>query len=386
LPAGFVAGRIAPRVVFAAGIYIETGYGSAFSDVECIDGAELTEVQPPPNGIYQPNTDPRTCVNGNPPANGANTGDGPQDLNVSFFVGEFSAGTSIRVTDEFWLGVALRLPFSKQVADLWQNIGAVFGQLAYGRVKNDLGGVGFPSPRFGITWKPHRKVTLGAMYRMYSKIRLTGTTDTSNIPNTTFNSEADWFLPHAFQVGLAYQANERLLLAFEGRMQFHGADKTGNKNQTVTASDPDGPLELTIVVPFGWRNAWSTKVAAEYRFPIELLAIRGGANFARSATTGKWAQYFTPPPGYSGYISAGLGFYFDDRTGTQKDKYMLDLAGAFSFSVGSLGNEYIGTEATIPGTDDQVTLCSVNQTVRTGCPGDLGVYTYFISLGFTAQY
>jgi hypothetical protein len=38
LPSGFIAGRIAPRVVFAGGIYIETGYGSAFEDVVCLDG------------------------------------------------------------------------------------------------------------------------------------------------------------------------------------------------------------------------------------------------------------------------------------------------------------------------------------------------------------
>ncbi|MCZ6805628.1 MAG: outer membrane protein transport protein [Deltaproteobacteria bacterium] len=383
LPAVFIAGRIAPRVVFGAGIYIETGYGSSFDDVICVDGDEVEET-PPGSGNFIPDTNPTTCTNGNAPPNGI--GEGPQDLNVTFFVGEFSAGTSIRVTDEFWLGVALRLPFSKQVADLWQNVGAVFGQTAYGRVKNDLGGVGFPSPRFGITWKPHRKVTVGAMYRMYSKIRLTGTTDTSTIPNITFNASADWFIPHAIQAGLAYQVNERLLLVFEARAQFHAADKSGNKNQTVTASDPNGPLEITIVVPFGWVTAWSVKVGAEYRFPIDLLAIRGGVNFARSATSGEWAQYFTPPPGLSGFFSAGLGFYWDDASGEQKDKYMLDVTGAFSVSAGSIGDEYIGNQGTIPGTSDQVTLCSFQQAVRTGCPGDLGVFTYWATVGFTVQY
>ncbi len=280
----------------------------------------------------------------------------------------------------------MRLPFSKQVADLWQNVGAVFGATSYGRVKNDLGGVGFPSPRFGITWKPHPKVTIGGMYRVYSKIKMSGTTETSTLPDITFDAAADWFIPHAFQVGLAYQPNERLLFAFEARMQFHGADKSGNKNQTVTASDPNGPLELTIVVPFGWENTWSVKFGFEYRFPIDLLAIRGGVNFARSATSAEWAQYFTPPPGLSSFLSGGLGFYWDDATGKQKDKYMLDVTGAFSASTGNIGDEYIGTEGTIPGTNDQVTLCSADQTVRTGCPGDLGVYTYWVTVGFTVQY
>ena len=156
LPSGFIAGRIAPRVVFAGGVYIETGYGSSFDNVVCLDGDPVVD------GV--PDTDPATCTN---PA--------PQDLDVTFFVGEFSVGPSFRITDKFWLGVALRLPFSKQIADLGQNVGAALGFSQYARVKNDLGGVGFPSPRIGLTYKPHRKVSIGVMYRMWSTIKLTGT-------------------------------------------------------------------------------------------------------------------------------------------------------------------------------------------------------------------
>ncbi|MGB5811719.1 MAG: outer membrane protein transport protein, partial [Polyangiales bacterium] len=378
LPAAFVAGRIAPRVVFSAGIYIETGYGSDFSDVTCLDG---DVVGPGPD--YEPAT-----LDSNPQCSNPQ----PEDLNVSFFVGEFSAGTSIRVTDNFWIGVALRLPFSKQVADLYQNVGAAIGFVNYDRVKNDLGGVGFPSPRFGFTWKPHEKISIGAMYRMYSKIKLSGTTESSLITGITgedsLNARADWFVPHAIQAGIAFFPNERVVLAIEGRAQFHGASKTGNKTQTVVVDTPaDSPIEIApIIVPFGWKNAWSVKVGAEYRFPIDMLLIRGGANFAQSATSGEFAQYFTPPPGYSGFLSTGLGFYFDGRGGEKKDMYLLDLAGAFAFSVGKIGNEFIGQTATIPGTDQETVLCSDQQVVRTGCPGDLGVYTYFLTLGFTVQY
>ncbi|MEM7135280.1 MAG: outer membrane protein transport protein [Myxococcota bacterium] len=382
LPTIFVAGRIAPRVVFGAGIYIETGYGSDFGNVQCIDGALVTpDPRDGPAPEFTPDTNPDTCLNSQ-----------PEDLDVTFFVGEVSVGTSIRVTDTFWLGVGLRLPFSKQVANLYQNIGAALtpgGDLGYDRVKNNLGGVGFPSPRFGITWKPHKKVQIGAMYRMYSKIRLNGETTTPLVPGAeprVLNARADWFIPHAFQAGIAIKPNTRLLLAFETRMQFHGAKKSGNRNQTVMSQLPDTPIEITTVVPFGWRNAWSVKVGAEYRFPIDILAIRGGANFARSATSGAFAQYFTPPPGFSGFISGGLGFYFDSKDEEQKDKYALDFAASFSFSGGSIGDNLIGTEARVPGTDQTQILCSGAQVVRTGCPGDLGVYSWFLSLGFTVMY
>jgi hypothetical protein len=379
LPSGFIAGRIAPRVVFGGGIYIETGYGSSFSGVTCLDGANDPNN---PESQY-PDTNASTCLNGQ-----------PQNLDVTFFVGEFAAGFSFRVHEKFWLGVALRLPFSKQTADLYQNIGAALGSgTSYGRVKNDIGGMGFPSPRFGFTYKPHRKVNISAMYRMYSKIKLTGTTETElggGLVLPTLDATADWFIPHAIAFGVSVQANSHMLWAFEGRLQFHGADKSGNKNQTVTATDPAGVLpDFTIVVPFGWKTVWSVKVGFEYRFTKDLLALRLGANIAEAATTGAFAQYFTPPPGLSGNFSGGLGFYWKDRNDPSiKDKYRLDLATAFAFTKGTIGNEYIGTTVPVPGTNPQenVQLCSTDQVVRTGCPGDYKVLTYWASVSFTLQY
>ena len=373
LPSGFIAGRIAPRVVFGAGLVIETGYGSSFSDVVCLDG---DQVGGPPD--YTPDTNPDTCTNPN-----------PENLDVTFFVGEATVGTSFRVVDDkFWLGVALRLPFSKQVANLYQNVGAALGSFGYGRVKNDLSGVGFPSLRLGITYKPHRKVSIGAMYRMWSEIKLTGETETTLIPDTTLTSTADWIIPHALQFGISYKANPRLLLAWELRLQFHGADKHGNKNQTVVAQLPaPGAAPFTTVVGFGWKNVWSAKFGVEYRFKKDVLSFRGGLNVADSAATAQWAQYFTPPPGISVTGMAGLGFYWDDRNDKNiKDKYMLDIGTLFAYSGTKIGNEYIGTEATVPGTNTTETLCSRDQVVRTGCPGQIGVFTYWASVSFTLQY
>jgi hypothetical protein len=382
LPSGFIGGRIAPRVVLVGGLYIETGYGSSFSGVRCVDGDEVVD------GV--PDTDPATCTNGE-----------PQDLDVTFFVGEFAVGTSFRIHEKFWLGVALRLPFSKQVADLWQNVGAALvppgsNTANYGRVKNNLGGVGTPALRFGVTIKPHKKVDIGIMYRVASKIKMTGTTETDVLtdPDTgaplMLQSVADWNIPHAIAFGISSQVTAKALIALETRLQFHGAEKSGNQNQTVVASLPDGTVLSTIVIPFGWQNSWSVKAGMEYRF-IDLFALRAGFNIAEGATTQAWAQYFTPPPGLSGNITLGFGFYWDDRNNPEvKDKYMLDLAGAFAFTTGTLDNRYDGETLQIPGTDPNdpnnfVEICSRDQVVRTGCPGKYSVYTYWASFSFTLQ-
>jgi hypothetical protein len=373
IPAGFIAGRIAPRVVFAGGIYIETGYGSSFDNVRCLDG---DPVDPTTN---VPDTNPETCTNPE-----------PQKLDVTFFVGEFSSGFSFKAHEKFQLGLAMRLPFSKQNADLYQNVGAALGLgTYYARVKNNIGGVGFPSLRFGFTIKPHRKVRISAMYRMYAKIKLTGYTETTLAPGlepTRLDAQADWFIPHALAFGVSYQANSHLLLAFEARRQFHAADKSGNKNQTVTVTE--GNLD-PIVVPFGWQNLWSVKIGFEYRFTKDLIALRLGTNIAEAATTPQWAQYFTPPPAPFMFstVSAGIGFYWDDRNDPSiRDKYRLDLGGLFGWSGDTIGDQYIGTRETIPGTNTDVEICSSEQVVRTGCPGKYRVLTYWGTVSFTLQY
>jgi long-subunit fatty acid transport protein len=390
LPAGFLAGRIAPRVVFGAGIVIEAGYGATFDGVVCFDGDPVT---PDPRDVsdaneYIPDTNPATCTN---PA--------AEDVNLTFFIGEASLGTSFRINDKFWLGVALRLPFSKQIADAYQNIGAALGTVAYGRVENDLSGVGFPSPRFGFTIKPHRKVSIGLMYRMWSRITLSGATTTKSIPtlpvldNTVAQSVGEWNIPHAFQVGISYKANPRLLLAGEFRMQFHSKEKSGNQNQHITATvDPPvpggQPIEVNSVIGFGWKNAWDVRLGAEYRFrKADLLSIRGGLSVGPSASVSQWATYFTPPPGFGVAPTAGLGFYWNDRNDPSiKDKYQLDIAGLFGLAKTTNGNEWIGTEQTIPGTSDTQILCSADQVARTGCPGTTRVISGWFSVGFTLQY
>ena len=230
IPAAFIAGRIAPKVVFAGGIYIETGYGSSFAQVTCMDGDPVGGAPD-----YTPSTLP-DCSN--PEA---------QDLNVTFFVGEFSSGFSFLAHEKFLLGLAIRVPFSKQVADLWQNAAAALpgyvpGMPSYGRVKNNLGGVGFPSPRFGFTIKPHRKVNISAMYRMYSKIKLTGTTELAAGGSLlSLDAEADWFIPHALAFGVSYQANSHLLLAFEGRVQFTEPTRAVTRTKPSPPPSPTAP-------------------------------------------------------------------------------------------------------------------------------------------------
>ncbi len=339
----FVGGRIAPRVVLGFGVYIETGYGSGFDNVADVDGA------------------------------GQNVE--PENLEVVFFVGEAALGTSIRLSRKVNIGVALRLPFSVQQADLFTNLGAALGGgVQYGNVKNDLSGIGFPSGRFGVTYKPSQRVTLSAAYRAYSKISLTGTARTNLTGLENLNAKSSWNLPHAIQLGGAFRfLDHRLMLVLEGRAQFHDARRSGNSDQTVVTTNPSdtGTSLAPLVIPFNWRNAYSAKVGLEYS-ASDLIDLRAGLNAAISATRRDFAQYFTPPPGFNGFGSIGIGFKWK--------KVDLDLATAVAWGGTTIGDDvarpvsYLG---------NQFTLCSEDQVVRTGCAGDYKVLTFWGSISVT---
>jgi len=119
-----------------------------------------------------------------------------------------------------------------------------------------------------------------------------------------------------------------------------------------------------------------------------VMSWRGGSNIADSAATEPWAQYFTPPPGVSATFMTGFGFYWNDRNNPNvKDKYMLDIGTLIGYSGTNIGSEYIGTEQVVPGSNGTTEiLCSGDQVVRTGCPGRIGVWTFWASASFTLQY
>lgn len=333
LGALFLAGRIAPRVVFGGGFYIETVAAASYARVTFLDGE---------------------------PSNAA-----PQDLDASLVVAEAAWGIGIRLdkAKKWNLGLALRLPFARVNLDIYHNLAPVFNPpgsdaIAYTRLDAALGGVGFPSPRIGLSYRPVKKVWLGASYRMYSKIHLTGSGNLE-LAGRPISPDvvAEWVVPHAIQLGLAYWPTDHLLLAFEFRAQFHGAQRHGNEELRIEL-DPVG----TIVVPLGWRNALSGRLGVEYKLN-NLIDLRSGLNMGRSATPDQWALYLAPPPGLEVRIGGGLGFHWK--------RVDFDIGAVFGFANRNLSGQD-GQPATVPGSNpaEVVRLCSRDQIVRAGCSGD----------------
>ncbi len=354
----FFAWRVAKRMVWGAGAYLEVGYGATYENVANVDGE--------PDDIV---------------------GAAPQDQTVTFFVGELATGPSIAINDQWSVGIMLRLPIAAQTADLYQNIGAVsvLANPTYARIHNQLGGVGVPSARIGVAFKPNDMWTVGAAWRVYTKIKMTGTTQTGiDIPGLqTLDAQSEWVMPNALQFGTSVKlVDKRLLLVAELRIQFHEAKKQGNQTQTVSVSLPPGSspalealLPAPTVSPFYWKNVYSLKLGVEYQI-IDLVAIRFGFNVGNSNTREQFAQIFTPPPGIATGVQTGLGFSWE--------KVDFDIGMLFSQYGYTVGPEVAQEPAEVAG--ELVNLCSRDQVLRTGCAGDYQVRTFFLSTQLTYHY
>jgi long-subunit fatty acid transport protein len=354
----FFAWRITERMVWGAGIYVEAGYGATYDNVLNVDG-EPDEV----------------------------VGAEPQDQSVTFFSAEIATGPSIEINEKWSVGIMLRLPVAIQRADLYQNIGAAspVPNPTYGRIRNEIGGVGFPSVRIGLSFKPNDMWTIGAAWRAYTKVKMTGTTETGiDIPGLeTLNAEADWVTPNALQFGSSVKlVDKKLLLATEVRIQFHGAKKQGNQTQTIIVSLPSGSnpaledlLPDPTVAPLYWKNVYLLRLGLEYQV-IDLLAIRFGFLVGNSNTREPFAQIFTPPPGITTSAQTGLGFSWD--------KVDFDLGMLFSQYGATIGPEVAEEPVEVNG--ELINVCSQDQVVRTGCAGDYKIRTFFFSTQLTYHY
>jgi long-subunit fatty acid transport protein len=236
-----------------------------------------------------------------------------------------------------------------------------------------------------LSFKPNDMWTIGAAWRAYTKVKMTGTTQTSlGIPGLeTLDARSDWVIPNALQFGASVKlVDKKLLLAVEFRMQFHEAKRQGNQTQTVTVSLPpgsdpalEGLLPEPNVAPLYWKNVYGLKLGLEYQI-IDLVAIRFGFIVGNRTTREQFAQIFTPPPGVTPSGQAGIGFSWD--------KVDFDLGALYAQYKATIGPEVAQDPVEING--ELVDLCSRDQVVRTGCAGDYKVRTYFLSMQLTYHY
>jgi long-subunit fatty acid transport protein len=345
LASAFGALRVHDRVVLGAGVYFEQGYGSTFENVSMLDGQPVSALT---DGALE-----------------------SADLSVLFFQAEAALAAGVEIARGLSIGVALRLPFVRQDADLLQSL--PIGD-DYVRVENSFSGVAwpwdpYPAVKLGITWDATEQMAFALVYRSRAEVPMSGRAAIhSNAIAQIADPESDadvlrvpasssWVTPHVLHFGAAFRTeNNRWLFPIEYRVQFH---EGANQAQEITATVPiaGSDTEVSLDANLYWKNVHSVRLGAEYWFPRD-VALRAGGNLANSATSPRGAQFFTPPPGFNGAFFVGAGKRFGEVS--------------IDFATGVAGGR--------SSVEHHPAECGPAANVKTGCGGDYAVATYWLSL------
>ena len=382
-PLPFLGGaiRFTDRFTLGMAAYISTGFGGGFSNVERIGVGE-----PCIDGLFDIRSEADHCF----------PEDDPQDQNVTLVIGELAIPMSIRILDNFRVGLALRLPYGAQRVSTHQEItgallNAPFYGLGYARVNQSVSGFGTPGVLLGATYDATPTFSLAVAYRSKIRISMSGTTDIAlrdsplldnaivrpivdGLPAigmlvdglvTDIPTKTDWYVPHMFRVGFAkWLLDRRLLVSAELKVQFH---KEANKEQVFRMEGAAANIGLAEMrADFDWRNVYLGLFGAEF-WATANVPLRVGFTIGNSATPKHTTNAFAPPPGLQvgGYFGSGIRF----------GKFAVDLG----FGYGS-GPQY-EREALPAG--QYYPTCQPGQPVKAGCSGVQAVRSYFLSLGAT---
>lgn len=315
LPFFGLAVRAHEHVVLGLGAYVLTGYGGAYEDVTVVAGEPLPE---------------------------------PMDQDATLWVAEASLSAAFRITPALDVGLALRFPYARQRANVYQEI----FEDTWRNVEQNVKGVGrMPGVLLGVTARPLPELSLALTYRSKVRIDMDGTTTVAIVEDRPIDvpSETSWSVPHALGFGVAYDA-ARWLITGELRFQMH---REANKTQEF---DLDFIGVQDITVPFEWKNVFSARWGGEFRFPNG--AIRGGYNVSNFATSQRATQAFMPPPGIAHAVYAGGGI--------EVGPVNVDLALHYSW-----GGD------TVEASPDR---CQPGDQVKVGCAGEYRVRSTWLSL------
>jgi len=202
----------------------------------------------------------------------------------------------------------------------------------YLNVKGDGGAFGF---NVAALVKPSANLRIGVSYRSRVTVKLSGDAVIQNFPGVlrpllaangeagddwASGVEADLALPDMLQVGLAYQATERLVVEFDADYTgWSSLDKLEFKFSKPLAIPSSGAalLPATRVKTFDWKNVVALRLGAAYQYS-EALTLRCGAYHDPSPVP---EETFTPRLPDADRRLASLGFSY-----RAADNFTIDAA------------------------------------------------------------
>jgi len=267
------------------------------------------------------------------------------------FIGSITLAPSIafKLSDAVSLGATFNVNYGFFQTDQW----AEFSIIAMGpptilfnngQASLDVKGWGYGAT-FGILVKPSDMISIGATYRLQSKIKMKGTSTIENLPlinpaiPDTSDSELEAISPQWLGFGVSVKPVENLTLAFDA--QYTNWKKLDSL--TISLLDPiwnAPPLNLTEnTLELLWADKWQIRGGVEY--VMGKFALRGGYYYdpapAPDATLNILVPSFTfnSVAGGFGYTSGGftLDFALEYLMGKDRTVAAGAMPGAYKMNI-----------------------------------------------------
>lgn len=228
IPLGVLAGgsyaqRLRPDLVMGAGLFVQGGTGYVYEDLNTAFGTE-------------------------------------DELSLIFGVSKFVAGLGWSVHPQLSLGAALGIAYAqgrqKFFFDTSDAEAGFFG------LRFDGGQALQPNFKLGLQYRPTDALTLALVYNSKTKLDLDKATLTVNYEGLDLgrvkysDAELNGFaLPQELGIGIAWQANRRLLIAFDANwLDYADAlDETRLRARNPNRADlPENLRSVELVTPLDW--------------------------------------------------------------------------------------------------------------------------------------
>ena len=246
------------------------------------------------------------------------------------------AGHCDALTDEFSLGLALRMGFATMATDMPFDPGT--GPM---RVDESMSGFGFPGVSVGANYRPTEQLSLAVNYRskMTMDISGEGTASSPAFGSQSLDVESEWSTPHSFGIGAAYEiVPKRLLVATDLRYALLD-DAVNDLNMTIEMQGQSAPIESALSLQ--WKDSLVRALGAEYRV-TDWMPLRAGYGLTTSATAEDHATALTPAPGLLQSLHVGAGIALSEL--------QFDLGAAYGFGSSEVASTVNGPTGTY-GTD-----------------------------------
>lgn len=417
--------RISERVTWGSAFYVAVGFGGGFEDVKQYGTGQACT-----NSINDVFGDPSSgslILQTGTETNDYCLEEGREEF-VQLAVMELAAPISYRVNDRLRLGVTFRFPFGIFEQQTSQDIIGAFGDnnnpfgthgLGMAQITSEMFGYGNPGVLLGVSYDVTPYLTVAATYRSKITVDFSGDTnlaldsnalldvlldEAGSIPIGIFSglvsniaqlnelislkngddvndfadriasdidSETQWSIPKAIELGMALRVTPNLLVAFDWRHQYHSE---ANKELIVKLNDPLfeelGLAGLGQVLD--WKDVYGWSLGFEYNL-TSLLQVRMGYGEANSATPTEYTNPFTPPPGLQTAYYAGLGYH--------KEGWQYDLGLSYSLVENEIDQPFDDQGNPVP-----TRTCQPGQVVKSGCPGEQAITSVFFSFSAYYQY